>query len=112
MKRHLENHKFEDIDVVRLSSLEPSKTSVHAPMARAVIAAGKEVFHNDASVIPNSAGSGPDYVFTKRLGLNSVWTGCASAFSNAHAPNEFEVVDDFFKGIEYAGTIMEKFAES
>ncbi len=74
--------------------------------------AGKEVFHNDASVIPNSAGSGPDYLFTKRLRLNSVWTGCASAFSNAHAPNEFEVVDDFFKGIAYAGTIMEKFAES
>jgi hypothetical protein len=44
--------------------------------------------------------------------LNSVWAGCASAFSHAHAPNEFELVDDFFRGIEYAGTIMENFAHT
>lgn len=46
------------------------------------------------------------------IGLNSVWTGCASAFSNAHAPNELERVEDFFKGIEFAGTIMENFAQT
>jgi hypothetical protein len=51
-----------------------------------------------------------DYLFTKRLELNSAWTGGSSAFSNAHAPNEFEVIDDFFKVIEYAGTIAENFA--
>lgn len=112
LKLHLVKHNFRDVEVVRLNSLEPSKTPVDAPIARAVIAAAREVFKNEASVAPNAAGSGPDYLFTKRLGLNSVWAGCASAFSQAHAPNEFELVDDFFKGIEYAGTIVENFAHT
>jgi acetylornithine deacetylase/succinyl-diaminopimelate desuccinylase-like protein len=112
LKLHLVKHNFRDVEVARLNSLEPSKTPVDAPIARAVIAAAKEVFKNEASVAPNAAGSGPDYLFTKRLGLNSVWAGCASAFSQAHAPNEFELVDDFFKGIEYAGTIVENFAHT
>ena len=112
LKLHLVKHNFRDVEVVRSNSLEPSKTPVDAPIARAVIAAAKEVFKNEASVAPNAAGSGPDYLFTKRLGLNSVWAGCASAFSQAHAPNEFELVDDFFKGIEYAGTIVENFART
>lgn len=112
LKVHLTKHNFPDVEVVKLNSLEPSKTPVDAPIARAVTAAAKEVFNNEASVSPTAAGSGPDYLFTKKLGLNSVWAGCASAFSHAHAPNEFELVDDFFKGIEYAGTIMENFAHT
>jgi acetylornithine deacetylase/succinyl-diaminopimelate desuccinylase-like protein len=112
LKRHLIKHNFRDIELVRVNSLEPSKTPVDAPIARAVIAAAKDVFKHEASVSPNAAGSGPDYLFTKKLGLNSVWAGCASAFSQAHAPNEFELVDDFLKGIEYAGTIMENFART
>ncbi len=112
LKSHLSKHGFGDIEVLKLGTLEPSKTPVSAPIAQAVISAAKEVFKGDPIVSPNAAGSGPDYLFTKRLGLNSVWTGCASAFSNAHAPNEFERVDDFFKGIEFAGTIMENFAHT
>jgi acetylornithine deacetylase/succinyl-diaminopimelate desuccinylase-like protein len=110
LKHRLHKHGFDDIEVQKLGTLEPSKTPVSAPIAQAAISAAKEVFKGDPIVSPNAAGSGPDYLFTKRLGLNSVWTGCASAFSNAHAPNEFERVDDFFRGIEFAGTIMENFA--
>jgi acetylornithine deacetylase/succinyl-diaminopimelate desuccinylase-like protein len=112
LEAHLNKHKFRDIEVVKLNSLEPSKTSIDAPIVRAVTSAAKDVFKNEASVSPTAAGSGPDYLFTKRLSLNSVWAGCASAFSHAHAPNEFEVVEDFFRGIEYAGTIMENFAQT
>ena len=111
LKRHLQKHNFEDIEVVKIGSVEPSKTPPDAPIARAVISAAKQVWATEPVVFPNSPGSGPDYLFTKRLGLNSVWTGCASAFSNMHAPNEFELVDDFFKGIQYAAKIMENFAQ-
>lgn len=112
LKLHLRKHGFSDIEVLKLGTLEPSKTPITAPIARAVISSAKKVFGREPIVYPNAAGSGPDYLFTKRLGLNSVWAGCASAFSNAHAPNEFELVDDFFKGIEFAGTIMEEFAQA
>jgi len=112
LRWHLEKHGFDDIEVVKLGTLEPSKTPFDAPISQAVISAARDVYRSEPVVYPNAAGSGPDYLFTKRLGCNSVWAGCASAFSNAHAPNEFESVDDFFKGIEFAGTIMENFART
>jgi len=111
LKMHLRRRHFEDIEVVKLGSLKPSKTPIHAPIARAVVSAARNVFGSEPVIYPNSAGSGPDYLFTKRLGLNSVWTGCASVFSHAHAPNEFELVEDFFRGIQYVGTIMENFVQ-
>jgi acetylornithine deacetylase/succinyl-diaminopimelate desuccinylase-like protein len=111
LKSHLRKRNFNDLEVAKIGSVEPSKTPADAPIARAVIAAAKQVWATEPVVFPNSPGSGPDYLFTKRLGLNSVWAGCASAFSNMHAPNEFELIDDFFKGIQYAATIMENFAQ-
>jgi hypothetical protein len=61
---------------------------------------------------PNVAGSGPDYLFTKKLGLNASGRGRASASSRAQPRNEFQLVGDFMKGIEYAGTIIENFART
>ena len=55
LKLHLVKHNFRDVEVVRSNSLEPSKTPLDAPIARAVIAAAKEVFKNEASVAPNAA---------------------------------------------------------
>jgi acetylornithine deacetylase/succinyl-diaminopimelate desuccinylase-like protein len=109
LKLHLNKHGFEDIEVVKIGSFDPSKTPMEAPIARAAIAAGKEVFKDGAAVYPTLWASGPDSIFTKRLGLNSIWLGCGSPFANAHAPNEFEAVDDLLRGIEYAGTVVEKF---
>jgi acetylornithine deacetylase/succinyl-diaminopimelate desuccinylase-like protein len=90
--------------------LEPPKTPIDGPVVKAAISAAKEVSRSEPVVYPNAARSSPDYLFTKLMGLHPIWTGCTSSFSNAHAPNEFETLDDLFKGIELAGPIMENFA--
>lgn len=109
LKRHVEGHGFGDVEVVKLGTLEPSKTPVTAPIARVVMGAAEEVYGVKPVVYPNSAGSGPDYLFTKRLGLGSVWTGCAPPFSHAHAPNEFITTDAFMTGIRYASAVIQGF---
>jgi hypothetical protein len=50
-------------------------------------------------------------LFTKRLGQDSVWAAWASVFSNARAPNEFGLADDFFKGIECVRAIVKNLTQ-
>ncbi len=110
LREHLQRQGFSDIEVVLRSSLEPSKTPTEAPIAKAVQKAAEDIYQVEPVVYPNSPGSGPDYLFTKRLGLHSVWTGCSPPFSNAHAPNEFTTVDAYRKGILFAAAIVDEFS--
>lgn len=110
LKVHMETRSFRDLEIKLLGSLEPSKTPASAPIAKAVKMAAEKAYGVKPQVSPMSSGSGPDYVFTKSLGIHSVWTGCSPPFSNAHAPNEFITKKTFLDGIVYASLIMEQFA--
>src|SRR5205807_6563444 len=74
--------------------------------------AGKMVYGRAPVVMPNNPDSGPDYHVTKHLGLDSIWTGRGphSAYSHAHAPNEWTTIDNFVNGIRYIATIMDCYA--
>jgi len=110
LREHLQRQGFDDIEVVPHGFLEPSKTPAEAPIAKAVHKAAQDTYGAPPIVYPNSPGSGPDYLFTKRLGLHSVWTGCSPPFNNAHAPNEFTTVDAYRKGILFAVAIINEFS--
>ena len=114
LKEHLHKNGFDDIQVKALGFLEPSRTKPSAPIARAAAKAAKITFGTSPVVLPRNPASGPDYLFTKRLGLDSIWTGSAlpSAYSHAHAPNEYTTTDDFVAGIKYIGAIMHEFART
>jgi len=112
LKRHLVDRGFGDVEVVLIGFLEPSKTPLEAHVSQTVIKASEKVYGVKPVVYPNAAGSGPDYLFTKRLGLASIWTGCAPPFSKAHAPNEFITIHHFVKGIMYAASIMYDFGSN
>ena len=109
LKEHLHIHGFDDVQVKAFGFLEPSFTRPSAPIAKAVEKAAKIAYGNSPVVIPRNPASGPDYVFTKRLGMDSIWTGSGppSAYSHAHAPNEYTTTDDFVKGIRYIASIMD-----
>lgn len=109
LEKHLNERGLSDVKAKLVASLEPSRTPANAPIARATIKAAEKVYGVEPVVYPNSPGSGPDYIFTRRLGLNSLWTGCSQPFSNAHAPNEFLAINAYIKGIEYAMAIVEEF---
>src|SRR6266516_1866479 len=112
LKEHLHNHGFDDIQVKALGLVEPSTTKPSAPIARAAEKAGKMVYGRTPVVMPRNPASGPDYLFTKHLGLDSIWTGSGppSAYSHAQAPNEWTTIDNFVNGIKYIATIMDSYA--
>src|SRR6266699_276624 len=112
LKNHLHQHGFDDIQVKALGFLEPSRTKPSAPIARAAAKAAKIVYRRGPVVLPRNPASGPDYLSTKRLGLDSIWTGSGppSAYSHAHAPNEYTTTDDFMAGIRYITAIIHQYA--
>lgn len=112
LKQHLRSRGFDDIQVKALGFLEPSRTKPSAPIAKAAAKAAKMVYGTSPVVLPRNPASGPDYVFTKRLGLDSIWTGSGppSAYSHAHAPNEYTTVDHFLAGIKYIAGIIHSYA--
>src|SRR5438445_721475 len=112
LKEHLHSHGFDDIQVKALGLVEPSTTKPSAPIAKAAERAGRMVYGRAPVVMPRNPASGPDYLFTKHLGLDSIWTGSGppSAYSHAHAPNEWTTIDYFVNGIKYIATIMDCYA--
>jgi len=113
LKDHLNTHGFQDIQVKPLGFLEPSRTKPSAPIAKAAAKASKTVYGSNPVIFPRNPASGPDYLFTKRLGLDSIWTGAAlpSAYSHAHAPNECTTVDTFINGIKYMAAILDSYSK-
>ena len=55
----------------------------------------------------STGGSGPDFVFTRDLGMPSVWIPCAQfKDKNAHAPNENITVEGFLNGIKTTAALI------
>src|SRR6266516_2981547 len=111
LKEHLHSHGFDDIQVKALGLVEPSTTKPSAPIAKAAEKAGKMVYGRTPVVMPRNPASGPDYLFTKHLGLDSIWTGSGppSAYSHAHAPHVWTTIDNYVKAIKYIAPIMHSY---
>lgn len=50
-------------------------------------------------IIPNLGGTIPDYLFTRVLGLPSIWVPYAPHDEANHAPNESTTIEGFLGGI-------------
>jgi len=90
LRRHLDAHGFEEVEIRRLSGYPPAHTSVEAPVVQATIG----VFRKrglEPQVSPWLAGSAPFYQFSDRLGLPLAFAGLGHG-SGAHAPNEYMVI--------------------
>ncbi len=111
LRKHLDAQGFTDIELEIIGRLEPSRTPSTASIATAAAKAARIVYGVEPIIYPNSPGSGPDYLFTKKLKIDSIWTGCAPAFSNAHGPNEFITRSSLVSGIKYAIETIESFAD-
>ncbi len=112
LRQHLIERGFADIEVVALGTCQPSHTPPDAPVARAAEAAARKVYGKEPVIYPKHHASGPDYLFSKNLGLHSIWTGCPPANANAHAPNEFIGIEDYRLGIVYAAELIREFSRA
>ena len=111
VSQHLRDHGFDNIRVDYLSGLEPSRTDIDHPYVGMIRQAVADAFGEEALLFPRIIGSGPDYLFTDRLGLPSVIVPYANADCGQHAPNENLVLDFFYKGIRTSATVIQRFAE-
>lgn len=111
LKQHFAKNGFDDIQMFKLGAGEPSKTDVNAKIVKVAANAAEQVYKKKPAIFPNMWGSGPDYVFTKLLRLQSVWTGCSPPYANIHAPNEFTATKNVLDGVCYASMIMQEFAK-
>jgi len=110
LRIHLAKRGFTDMTIYKLGTVEPSKTDINAKIVKATSIAAQQVYKKKPVLFPNMWGSGPDFVFTKILKLQSVWTGCSPSYANIHAPNEFTTTKNVLDGICYASMIIQEFA--
>lgn len=88
-----------DIKVRSLHGGEPAITPIDSPGVKAAVAALGKGF-GKKPLYQREGGSIPIVVqFKKLLGIDTVLLGFGLPDGNAHAPNEFIVLDNFFGGI-------------
>jgi len=106
---HLERHGFKDWVTYRLyHNYDWSRTSPDAPIA----VAARKVFEELGMrpyVITSAAGSAPEYLFTKTLGMPIITAGPGYG-GLIHAPNEFIEVEGVRGMIEFIPPLIKHWA--
>jgi len=106
LKRHLEKHGFNDIEVTKIGQLWPSKTPASEKIVKAVIKSAEMAHGRKPKVEPISPASGPTYVFARHLKLPTVSTGAQTTTKRNHAPNEYVEVNDYLAAIKKLAAIL------
>src|SRR6266536_1782401 len=88
VRRFVREQGFANVEVRKLFSQPPSRTPLDHPYADLVEQAVAEGFGRRPARVPSLAGTTPDYVFTRLLGVPSIMVPFAPADENHHAPNE------------------------
>jgi acetylornithine deacetylase/succinyl-diaminopimelate desuccinylase-like protein len=94
------------VEVVRQGGMEPSKTPLDSPYARALEAAIALGQGQAPLLIPALGGSLPDYVWTRDLGVPAFTVPYANADEANHAPNENIEVRRFWLGIRTGAAML------
>jgi acetylornithine deacetylase/succinyl-diaminopimelate desuccinylase-like protein len=111
LKRHLERHGYGDITVAPHSMEHPVRSPSDSRVARATIAAARNVYSKPPALSPLMIGTGPMYPVVHTLGIPTVSpAGVCRPESNIHAPNENVRVEDFMAAVEYSAAWLESFA--
>lgn len=71
-----------------VSHMPTSRTPLDTPVATRVVAALRQGYGRDPLLYPSSGGAGPEGLFTRTLGIPSLWCHGANYDHQNHAPNE------------------------
>ena len=97
---------FNDIEVKKMATFQPSKTPVDNPFVKNIV--NTLLSCNDKTLVyPNFGGSVPDVLFTKEMGIPSIWFPLANADTNSHGPDENLDLTLFHRGSELATYLIE-----
>ena len=111
LRKHLDTHGFEDIDIVDLGGNPPAKTDPDHPAVLMAVEAAKDVYENPTRIIPMIGGSGPNFIFQKYLGVPIISSGAGDSESGAHAPNESISLDLYVKGAKHFARLLKLMAD-
>lgn len=110
LRRHLDRHGFDDIEVIDLDGEDPARTDPDHPLVNAVVRAAHAVYTQPPQLLPTMSGTGPMYHLCERWGIAAVGAGVGNANSRNHAPNENIRVEDYIVGIKHIAQIFQEFA--
>jgi acetylornithine deacetylase/succinyl-diaminopimelate desuccinylase-like protein len=111
LRKHLDNHGFEDIEIIHLGCNPPSKTDPDHPAVIIAVEAARGVYEKPSRIIPMIGGSGPNYIFQKHLGVPIISSGTGDPDSQVHAPNESISLDLYVKGAKHFARILKLMAD-
>jgi acetylornithine deacetylase/succinyl-diaminopimelate desuccinylase-like protein len=106
VKRHIREQGFSNVEVVEMAAYPPSRTPLEHPFPQRVMAAMTSGFGKAPVVFPAIGGSGPDYLFTRDLGLPSVGAAYGPWDENNHAPDENITLECFYGGIRSSAALL------
>lgn len=112
VQAHLAQQGFDDIEVAYLGGSEPSRTPPDNALNRAIAAASRLVYGKEAIFEPHQAGSTPQWVISRSLGIPCSATGVGYVTCMSHAPDENIRLDHLIDGTKYMATIMTEFARA
>lgn len=108
IRAHLAAGGFDDIEVIGVQAVPPSRTPVDHAVVAPVRAALERTWEGAPIVVPSMGGTLPDFVFTRDLGIPSLFVPYANPDECNHAPNENMLVDAFRRGICTTAALMDE----
>jgi acetylornithine deacetylase/succinyl-diaminopimelate desuccinylase-like protein len=114
LRTHLNNQGFSDVEVVEVEGEgeRAARSDPEAPIVAAVVDSARELYGAEPLVLPNMAGTGPQYLLCAQFGVPTVGMGVGNAESNNHAPNENIAIADYVEGIKHMAWVFHRFASA
>jgi len=109
LRNHLDEEGFGDIEITLMGGERPARTDPDDPFLQMVVETAREVYGVPQLIQPMSGGSGPNHPFIRFLKLPVATAGVGYPGSNAHAPNENLVIDNFVAGVRHTARILVSF---
>ncbi len=112
LKQHLIDQGFDDIEVIQHGGYDAARVDPDARFVKMVADTAWDVYDRPPSLHPLSGGSGPMAAFVKHLGMPIANVGIGDPDSNAHAPNERVLIENFKRGIKQTARVFQRMNES
>lgn len=94
IRRHLDEHGFEDVDVVGDNNRhEATRLDVNDPWVAWALASMTRSSGKKTAILPNFGGALPNACFSRALGLPTLWVPHSYPACSQHAPDEHILVD-------------------
>lgn len=112
LRKHLDKHGYEDIEIELLTSIQPFKTDPDSDLAKVAMANIEKIYQKPPKVMPILAGSSSIYKVCKDTNIPAILVGVGNENSNFHGPNENIFIRDYLDGIKLTAAVLHDFLNS